>query len=1105
MPAQKRCPRPWGLVVLLVVVGLLRPTVARGQVTHTWIGPYPGDFETLSNWTPATAFAPGDTRYIGPAKSVYWAGSSFDLYHGQIVQVKGGDLEASNILPGETLVVGSYHSGVSGDADVAELSLQNGATLSVSNFVNIPYLNIGHGGEGHVRLSGGSSISGSNDRGVFANIRIGLSDGGRTCTGVLEINDAPGHAGIDAGNIYIGNDAGCLGRMLLGGTTYTYTGEAVVGYHGEGDLSLSGSAVLTRRTGVPSTGERFQVGYGIGSEGTVWLNDTAEMSTDSAYVGLLGKGTVEVTDASKWGIAGEVCIGGYDTSVGKVWVGNENSPDTVSLEQTLGGGSTPHAFYVGSAGCGELRMEGRSTARLHHVIVGSQTTGDGDVSLSGTHVALTCTSLKVDSGEFGVWDGARVDYDDTLSAHWKGMKIGSFPSSAVRAQVLVAQEGSTLDLRGQALNVGDGAKTGDLRVDWGGTVRCGALTVNSTAVGEDQAYVWVHGFGWATNPSTAHCTGLVVGSDATGRMDIIDGGVVRVSGQTTVGMMPGSDGSIRFKDDSFYPGGGKLFLSDRLSVGMFGKGSVSVYDGGTLESKDCFVGDMAGSSGSLFVNGVDSLWTADGAVAIGQFGRGSLVVESTGEVTATTMTIGSYIGGDGFARVGSGSRMTTQTLDIGYEARGRMIVLAGGYVNVKKDVRLGVASGGDGTLTVDGEGTSCLIEGDLAIGGIAPPGGIPGQIVDTPSAALVEVRKQAELTVKGNMVVWGDGTLRVKSGATVTIQGVQLTFKNKAKFEEYGGTIELLGTNVVIENDTPSDLAGLAGTTLVFAGGNGVLDTIEVAGVSGSAGWDAFYDNFTIGRIVVGSDGTEGHVQLIDALANQRGASGPPESLFVKELVVRGGSSIDFGGIDVICQSIVNQGGTIIQGDATLTQIPAIGSADGAMANVQYYPGNPDTSGAGILSIEDLCDVTFHTADASEVHPSSHLQLMTTLVADRSVGGRADGLFIGGTFALYDVFGTPLWSGYIVDLSLVERDDASGVMDGLALIELTGGEYGEGFAMPLGEYVEMTFCLDAGDQEDFAAAFGGGGNFAIGPVLPEPASLALVTVGGLALLRRKNR
>jgi len=259
-----------------------------------------------------------------------------------------------------------------------------------------------------------------------------------------------------------------------------------------------------------------------------------------------------------------------------------------------------------------------------------------------------------------------------------------------------------------------------------------------------------------------------------------------------------------------------------------------------------------------------------------------------------------------------------------------------------------------------------------------------------------------------------------------------------------------------------------------------------------------------IAKLIVGGDGLNGHVQLIDALANQRGASDPPESLYVKELIVRNGSSIDFGGIDVYCQQIVNEGGTVIPGGASVTQIPAIESADGMLANVQYYTGNPDTPGQGFLSIEDLCDVTIRSGGSGEMFPSSHLQLMTTLVDDRSEAGRADGLFLGGHFALYDVFGTPLWLGDIAELSLVERDDGSGVLDGLAMIELAGGEYSEGFAMPFGQYIEMSFLLDVGDPEDFGGAFGGGGSFAIGPALPEPATLILLSLGGVFLTRRRT-
>ena len=97
----------------------------------------------------------------------------------------------------------------------------------------------------------------------------------------------------------------------------------------------------------------------------------------------------------------------------------------------------------------------------------------------------------------------------------------------------------------------------------------------------------------------------------------------------------------------------------------------------------------------------------------------------------------------------------------------------------------------------------------------------------------------------------------------------------------------------MIENTNPDDLAGFANTTLVFAGGDGVTDTIEIAGVDGGRSWTNFSDNFTIGRLEIGTPTRPGHVLLADEFANRLGAN---EALYVRELVIHPGSSLDLGG-----------------------------------------------------------------------------------------------------------------------------------------------------------------------------------------------------------------
>ena len=182
--------RLWALCLL---VGLALPSVGVAQTTHIWTGPDSGGaFEASFHWKPEFPFDPGDTCYVGPGHSVNWKGENFRIDYGRIVHVEGSSLHVTNIPPGRILEIGTCHAGSPWCAHEAELSLQSGASLYVSDFPNRPDLLIGRDGMGSVSVTGGSSISGNNDLGIFGNIWLGQADETQKGTGRLTIADAPG-------------------------------------------------------------------------------------------------------------------------------------------------------------------------------------------------------------------------------------------------------------------------------------------------------------------------------------------------------------------------------------------------------------------------------------------------------------------------------------------------------------------------------------------------------------------------------------------------------------------------------------------------------------------------------------------------------------------------------------------------------------------------------------------------------------------------------------------------------------------------------------------------------------------------------------------------
>lgn len=162
------------------------------------------------------------------------------------------------------------------------------------------------------------------------------------------------------------------------------------------------------------------------------------------------------------------------------------------------------------------------------------------------------------------------------------------------------------------------------------------------------------------------------------------------------------------------------------------------------------------------------------------------------------------------------------------------------------------------------------------------------------------------------------------------------------------------------------------------------------------------------------------------------------------------------------------------------------------------------TASDGLLSIFDNADIVVEdTLGGQNTYVLGEFGLNTSLQTDTSSGGIASGSFVGGALSFIDSGDNALLTGNIVYLELVEAFDGWGILTGQGQFEVTGGILEPDFALSLGNIVQITFNVSPGSISNFSADFTGSSNITVMPI-PEPATICLLGLGALGLLRRRK-
>ncbi len=865
---------------------------------------------------------------------------------------------------------------------------------------------------------------------------------------------------------------------------------AMAGFSASGDVSpadpatwWSGNAVYIGRTGA---------GSATIDGGSVAGSDYAYLGEQAGSVGAM---TVDGA-GSMWDLDGQLKIAYYgDATLGitdgaAVYNGATSSIATFASATgvvTVDGAGSSWAsatLYVGSSGVGTLNVTGGGAASSSETQIGGGTLGTGIVTVSGAGSTWS-PSRKVYVGRYG---------DGTLNISDGGLV------NATRDVFVALKPGST-----GAINFDNGTlTTGGLLCAYDNLAGTGTINANGLVSDVDLVFDATHPLSQTftlTGPGKNITINLNVlgpgamgaGYEANGSLHIADGLVVR-SSSGFLGYHAGASGAATVTGvGSTWRGGGTF------NVGYYGEGTLDIADGATVITQSSRIGDQAGSTGAVTLRGAGSTWTT-AELFVGNVGDGTLSVTDGAVLNTETGYITGGLGTTGVVYVsGAGSTWhSSRNLRVGRSGEGTLNITDGGLVEVDGRTHLGRNDGSistlnfdNGTLTtgallgspedITGTGTintkGLVSDIDLVIDSTT---GLvqtltfngPGQNVVVNLDMNGSTAMGAGFRGTGSMYI-GDGLAvesdagyigyRLGSNGTVTVAGAGTSWTARSFLAGYWGNGALL-----ITDGGSVQSGGAIGSQ---AGSTGIV-TVEGAGST----WDTsdlgvgFYGDATMN--ITGGGAVSNTTSRIGAYEGSTGAvtvdgTGSTWTTSGKLYVGREGN----GTLRITAGGVVSNGlrGYIAYtgGVSGTVLVDGVGSTwtNAEMLYVgRYGSGTLAIINGGLVSVADKLVIDHDTDGDGFINMATGGMLALNGEADDSLAEFLD--LIGGSDAIR------YWDVGISDWA-----------------DLTGATYGDDYTLAY---------LAGGDLMGYTV-------LTVTTPVPEPATLSLLALGGLAALRRRRR
>lgn len=694
-----------------------------------------GDFAD-GKWLNQTTSPPGGPNVFGNP------GSGDDAYFfGATITASGGGV---HLLSGDKLQL----SGTLTAVNVGILSLSGSGTLDVQAVVTDQY---GFTGVtitgGHLKAQNGKDVGSVTAGGTVMDV---------TCTGQCGLYD--------------------------GGSSLTITG-----------LGSSGQANFFHASTLTASGglQDFLLNFQSGSTGNVSTINRGSATVNGSGSNLTVAGDFSLNSQSVTASAGGVVtVNGTLTqnSGAPVFIAGSGSALTVGQFSSMNGGDL------------DITTGGAVTVQ------GTLTRNRGQVSLDGSNSALTVfQDFSLMAGFLDISAGGALSVNGQLTldgnggGHWQGANTTiksngvMFVGSTTGSFSLAIDNGATVETASVTIGRQQGS-TGNVNLSGAGTlwhVQAIGLAVGRTGTGKfdisDNAHLLL-------DPGTVFAIGFDSGSHGNMTLDG-NGSVIDATGAlVSLGKSGGSVGSLVLTNQA------SLLLGQSTFIGDGGNGTLSVGSGSHVTlSGDLTrfgVGNQAGSTGSVSVQGTGSSLTVAGPMIVGVGGNGFLGVSQGGKIALTNnvgLKLGELPGAHG------------------------TLVVDGAQTSLDVANFLAVGDGGIGQATISGGGEINATGSKVNVGG---PAGSTGSITITGQDSFLSVETMFGMTVGGA----GTGSVIVADDAQVLINhGLEIAVRNGSTGSlSISGAGTLLYASSILFGDLPipnHSVDGGAGTITVQNGG----------------------------------------------------------------------------------------------------------------------------------------------------------------------------------------------------------------------------------------------------------------------------------------------
>jgi fibronectin-binding autotransporter adhesin len=631
-------------------------SAARAQTT-SWSGTT-GSWFDAGNWTAGVptgettaTISNGGTSQITAPDAV-----SLDLTVGGSVAsslhiADGGSLTTWSILNGARIGLSLGHTGM-----VTVTGIGSSWTIFNPNG-----LRVGFNGTGSVIVSDGATVNSDMTRigeQIMGSGTVTVTGAGSTLSGSFLTVGRKGTLSIAAGgavNIVRDTTTSSVGTGAIHFTTGTLT----TGNLGMNPSQLTGAGTINTHGLVADLDLVFDQSHGLQQQivlasspaQNIAINlDVIPSSPDWTYTlgaGYRAQGSLTIAD-------GKVVTSGRGLLAQHV--GSEG------VESVSGAGSiwnTGGQLTIGEYGSGQLTVSAGGKVTTKHpipsfesmVMLGSSAEASGSIHVTGAGSLWEVPSETVARntivvGQSGI-GSLLVENGGAASGLRTTMSIGK--SAGGVGAVTVSGSGSSLSISGgnSELNVGE-AGTGSFTVENGATASTTGVSIGLSGGSNGTATLRGAGSTW-TVFATASPFEFVVGKSGTGSLAVSNGAVLSTNVDTYIGDNAGSNGTVSISGiGSTWTNGARLFVGDA------GNGSLTIAAGAVVSNTTATIGNSSGSTGIVTVTGNGSRWTSSGNVVVSQTSSApaTLVVNAGATVVASSasgLTIGSAgkLAGDG--------------------------------------------------------------------------------------------------------------------------------------------------------------------------------------------------------------------------------------------------------------------------------------------------------------------------------------------------------------------------------------------------------------------------------------------------------------------------